>query len=308
MSLVDYIEDLDDLDDLDSVGSIDKEDVILNSTKRKKLSRSEYLRNPDLSWRWVQDFEKGRTPSEKRERQRTDLAELELKRSKHFEIYNILRTQLQIRPDFMNCQDIIMFIKDTQSLRKPRVSFNEKIVNLKSFQEIDIHKKQALIQIGERTFIFNAKPTCLFDVPRFSNLNDLRHNVMKTFRNESKHQRVIHTEIFIPELLFYVLYLTKEPPLFAKRMPTWEEKQKRKPGESYQSLNRLIEIFYPNYRDRIDFVSLQDCSIFHDLVLNKWLRFKFYPFMFDTVEHYSIRLKSHPPTNKTLLCCYDLHK
>lgn len=257
-----------------------------------------------LKWKDKQEYDHLRTPSSKKQRQKERIDAIESWRSKNFEIYNILKTRLHIRPQFTNSDNTIIHISSKQSFN-PKIIFSLKKINIKSFIDFDLKHNRCLVNIGdERTLLFNTFPTCVYDVPKCDSIQELQVMTTKIARRNANSRQVIRTFNLIPDLLYFVLYHTNKPSQFTMRRPIWGDNYHRQPGIRYQDPHHLILKFYPDYRDRIDYISLIDNTVLHDRVLNKWVKFEFYPCMFEKVASYSFGTK-YDETGKVLLLSED---
>lgn len=281
------------------------EDAILKSIDQKNQKPQSNYWVDNLNWKSRKEYQYEKTPLVKKLCQKQKTEEIESNRSKYFEINGILKTRLNIRPVFSSHDYSLIHIQSKQSL-KPKIIFNANKINIESFIDFDIKHYRALLRIGERHLLFNTYPTCAFDVPKCDSIQELQNIITKKSNRPLQHQQVIRKFNIIPNLLYFVLYHINEPSQFAPREPTWEDKFGRKRGVGYQSPHHLLKKFYPDYIGRIDFISLIDNTVVHDCVLNKWIKFQFYPQMFEKEGLYSIGTKYEE--NKSVLLMIENFK
>jgi hypothetical protein len=280
---------------------IDLEDIILNHIDNKH----QHIPNNWLkitNYKRREEHFREKSPIVKKSNQNKRIEQIESERSQNLDLYQLLKTNLHIRPKFVDSEHSALYISSKQS-PNPKITFNLRFLTLESFIDFDCKNHQTLVKIGDnRYLLINVFPTCVFDVPQCESIEELERIVSKMVTQHSKTRKSIRTFTLVPKFLYFVIYSAHKPSQFAKRYPSWGDNCSRVPGERYHNPHPLIRKFYPDYTTRIDYVSLLDITVVHDKVLDKWVKFEFYPKMFDNIISFSIGNKGE----NTLLCCEDL--
>lgn len=279
---------------------IDTEDIILNNIENKHQHiTNNWLKETNYKRRQEHFYET--SPIVKKLNQKERIEQIESERCQNIEMYQLLKTNLHIRPKFVNSQYSSLYISSKQS-PNPKITFNLRNFNVKSFVDFDCKNHRVLIKLeDDRNLLLNVFPTCVFDVPKCESIKELEQIISKMANHKSKLYKPIRTFTLVPKLLYFIIYATHKPSQFAKRYPCWGDNCRRIPGERYQDPHQSIIKFYPDYKRRIDYVSLLDNTVVHDNVLDKWVQFHFYP-LFENIKSYSMGNGGE----KTLLCCDDL--
>lgn len=274
--------------------NLEEEDRLLALIDKKNLSNLSNKLAHRTRWKWFQDHQITNQPLNKKIEQREHIQELERERSQHFCLYNIIRTQLRVIPKIeINSSDYIeISFYGTRPSKKPHVTFSFPHENYQQFiKDMDPVNHQILFCFNNSHFVFNSFPTCVFHVPKCDSLEELRVIVNRSKRQTIKSKRtkrIIKTQHIIKDILFYTLTETEEPPYQAEKSTGW-----RSQDSIYQDLHPLIHDFYHHHR--IKKMKRGDETIFYDEFYKKWLKFDFYPMMFDSTRWYYNSFNSKLP-------------
>lgn len=276
-----------ELDEEDAILSeIDKKNLIKLSSKLRKCRRFNNHEN---------------LPLNKKIEQKEHIQKLEKARSSKFTLYHSLRTQLNVIPEIQidPSQQIIISFFSTRQSKKPHINFTFPHNNYQKFiKDSDPINKRILFYQNDSHFVFNSFPTCIFHVPKCDSFAELKNICHKLKHQTTKSKRIIKTQQIVKDIVFFTLTESEEPPYQAEKSPEWGEM--RSQDSIYQDLHPLIKKYYNGGRIRI--IKLGDKTTFYDEFHQKWLKFHFYPIMYDRIAHYfdSFRAESTKSTIQSI--------